>query len=139
MKQGLTLMEVLIVLAIVAILGAILVPNFITATNRARLRADVQSTMVIQQMMDLYNAERGATITTSRSAEEVIQRLVETGRLAEGQDHIPQIADATFELYNHRLVLNLSTSVSTGIRNNASNWLTENELRYVRIAPTTGG
>lgn len=56
-ERGLTLMELIIVLAVIAIISAIIAPNFIAATNRAKLKSDVQSAAVLQSAIELYNAE----------------------------------------------------------------------------------
>ena len=57
--KGLTLMEIVIVLAVIAILGAIIIPNFSGYTDRARLRSDIQNARVIQSAIDLYKVEAG--------------------------------------------------------------------------------
>ena len=54
---GITLMELVVVLAIVAIIGAIVVPNFFGMTGIARLRADIQSTMVLDNAFQLYRLQ----------------------------------------------------------------------------------
>jgi len=59
-SKGFTLLELLIVLAILAIIAAILIPNFFATTDRARLRSDIQSVRVIQSAVEIYRAERGA-------------------------------------------------------------------------------
>jgi len=59
-NKGFTLLELLIALAILAIIAAILIPNFFATTDRARLRSDIQSARVIQNAIELYRAERGA-------------------------------------------------------------------------------
>jgi len=58
-NKGFTLLELLIALAILAIIAAILIPNFFATTDRARLRSDIQSARVIQNAIELYRAERG--------------------------------------------------------------------------------
>ncbi|MDR3240420.1 MAG: prepilin-type N-terminal cleavage/methylation domain-containing protein [Clostridiales bacterium] len=61
-ESGLTLMELIIVLAIIAIIGAILAPNFLTATDKARLKSDIQSAKVIQAAIELYEAEHSEAL-----------------------------------------------------------------------------
>ena len=60
--KGLTLIELTIVLAILAIIAAILIPSFLTTMERARLRGDIQSARIIQNALDLYRAERGHSV-----------------------------------------------------------------------------
>jgi len=70
-KKGFTLMELTIVLAILAIIAAILVPLFLRTTDRARLRSDVQSAIVIQNAMDLYRLERNRPVAGANAAEQL--------------------------------------------------------------------
>jgi len=76
---GFTLMEVVIVLAVIAILGAIVIPSFLGYTERARLRSDIQSTRVVQSAVDLYRAEVGKDAGAGVDA--IIERLVEADYL----------------------------------------------------------
>jgi len=62
-SKGFTLLELLIALAILAIIAAILIPNFFATTDRARLRSDISSARVIQNAIELYRAERGVAPT----------------------------------------------------------------------------
>ena len=77
--KGFTLLELLIALAIIAIIAAILIPNFFATTDRARLRSDIQSARVIQNAVELYRAERGSAPTGSM--EEILTHLTATGFL----------------------------------------------------------
>ncbi|MDR1665208.1 MAG: prepilin-type N-terminal cleavage/methylation domain-containing protein [Clostridiales bacterium] len=76
--SGVTLLELVIVLAIIAIIGAILVPNFLGATEKARLKSDVQSARVIGNALDLYNAEQPAAMAES-DIEDLIKELSDKG------------------------------------------------------------
>ena len=61
--KGITLIELIIVLAVLAILAAVLIPNFFNVTDRARLRSDIQSARVIHNAMELYRLERGTQLS----------------------------------------------------------------------------
>ena len=78
--KGFTLMELTIVLALLAIIAAVLIPMFLTTTDRARLRSDIQSARVIQNAMDLYRVERGRMVAGIDMAA-VIQNLASAGYL----------------------------------------------------------
>ena len=78
--KGFTLMELTIVLALLAIIAAVLIPLFLTTTDRARLRSDIQSARVIQNAMDLYRVERGRAVTGT-NATEVMRNLELAGYL----------------------------------------------------------
>jgi len=78
-NMGFTLLELLIALAILAIIAAILIPNFFATTDRARLRSDIQSARVIQNAIELYRAERGSSPTGEIGA--VLTSLTSAGFL----------------------------------------------------------
>jgi len=126
-NSGFTLIELVIVLAIVAIIGAILIPNFINTTDRARLRSDVQSARILQNALELYNVEQPNPITSGNAAQ-IIERLdslgyVDTRRVVE------QTTGANFSVENGRIVLNIS-GASDSVRALYS-MLSEQERRYV--------
>lgn len=94
MKNGFTLIELVIVLAIMAILGAIAVPNFTNTSFKARLKADIQSARVIDNAKDLYENETGNTLTGN--TDEVINTLVKKKYLK--REYNPQTSAAVWEL-----------------------------------------
>jgi len=67
--KGFTLMEVVIVIAVIAILSAVLIPSFTGYTERARLRSDIQSARTVQNAIDLYRAEVGKDAGTDAGTE----------------------------------------------------------------------
>lgn len=80
-NDGFTLIELIIVLAIVAILGAIIVPNFVNVTAKSRLRADIESARIIQSAMDLYDAEQSASIDRTNELQNDFVELIDKGYL----------------------------------------------------------
>ena len=77
--KGITLIELIIVLAVLAILAAVLIPNFFNVTDRARLRSDIQSARVIHNAMELYRIERGTELEGSMAV--ILDRLRSEGFL----------------------------------------------------------
>lgn len=94
MKNGFTLIELVIVLAIMAILGAIAVPNFTNTSSKARLKADIQSARVIDNAKDLYENETGNSL--AGTATDIISSLVSNGYLK--RNYTPQTSAAVWEL-----------------------------------------
>ena len=90
-ERGLTLMELIIVLAVIAIIGAILAPNFMSATDRARLKSDIESVNIIQAAIATYDAEQTTPIQTGSNVKTVIiPELVKKGYLNSANSDTPQ-------------------------------------------------
>jgi prepilin-type N-terminal cleavage/methylation domain-containing protein len=62
-ESGFTMIELIIVIALIAIIGAMLVPNFAQTTARSRIKTDINGLKSIQSAINLYEAEMGATPT----------------------------------------------------------------------------
>ena len=96
-EGGLTLMELIIVLSVIAIIGAILAPNFMSQSERSRLRSDIASTRVIQSAIDSYNAEQTTSITMGNDVSTVIiPRLKDRGYLSPSSSTDPVTDGATW-------------------------------------------
>ena len=94
-ERGFTLMELIIVLAVIAIIGAILAPNFLTATERARLKSDIQSARVIQTAIETYNAEQTTALAPAADVKtSILSSLTGKGYLSEASGLTPQTDDA---------------------------------------------
>ena len=123
--KGFTLMELTIVLAILAIIAAILVPMFLTTTDRARLRSDIQSARVIQNAMDLYRVERGQAVAGGSNIDTVMTNLATAGYLNLRNATI-QTEGAVWAIDDTRGVvvdiggINVSDSVRTTVYRNLS-------------------
>ncbi len=67
-KRAFTLVELVIVIAVIAIISAIVLPNFTGTTEKSRLKADVQSTRILQNASELYDAEQATPLARSSFA-----------------------------------------------------------------------
>lgn len=130
--SGFTLIELIIVLAIVAIISAILIPNFLNTTDRARLRSDIQSARVLQNALELHNMEQ-ATILTG-DINHIITILNNLGYIEERRVSV-QTGGAVFALDpSGNIRLNIAGAYSDNVRTSLYSQLSDAERHYV-----TGG
>jgi len=88
-EKGFTMIELIIVIAIMGILSAILVPSFTEMTRKSRLRSDVSTIQQVNAQINLYIAEKdglfpggtdGATPTsTAGLTTAAVEHLVDGG------------------------------------------------------------
>ncbi len=58
-QKGFTMIEVIIVIAIMGILAAILLPNFTSMSRKARVNADIRGIQQLQNHVDIYYTNFG--------------------------------------------------------------------------------
>lgn len=80
-EKGFTLIELIVVVAIMGIIGAVLVPQFTTMSLRSRMSADVSAVKVLQNQVDIYYADTGTWPGAGedgkvKDAEDVIEALI---------------------------------------------------------------
>ena len=122
-NKGVTLFEILIVLAIIAVIGAVLLPNFFGVTDRARLRSDLQSTAVLNNAIALY---RLSNSNVSANFSDIFESLVAQGYLPASASSQPQLNDAQWIYQDGRVFLDISGT--SGRLDNLLGGLTATEL-----------
>lgn len=84
-EKGFTMVELIIVVAIMGIIGALLVPAFGTMSAKARMSTDIATVKTLKRTADSYKAEQGtfpsattvSTLASELFAKNYLDRSVE--------------------------------------------------------------
>ena len=132
-ERGLTLMELIIVLAVIAIIGAILAPNFLYATDKARIKSDIESARVIQAAIESYNAEQAAPMPAGDVTGSIIPALAAKGYLSASDASSPQ-TDAAVWVYGADGAVKLDiTACAPKIKGDVYNTLSDRDKMSVIV------
>lgn len=100
-ENGFTMIELIVVIALIAIISAILVPSFSEITKKSKIKTDINSLITIQNAVDLYEIETNKLATS-------IQELVTNGYIP--KDPTPQYTTSSYSI-NSTIILNTTLAV----------------------------
>ncbi|WP_069998224.1 type II secretion system protein [Cellulosilyticum sp. I15G10I2] len=116
-EKGFTMIELIIVVAIMGIIGAVLVPTFNNMSTKARLTSDITSVKTLQRQFDVYKAELGdyptgfVPTTNPETAEVTVTATMLKALVDKGYIDKKDLANSTDEtLY----ALKLQTNATSG-------------------------
>lgn len=125
-KNGFTLIELIVVLAIMAAISAIAIPNFANIAEKSKLKSDIQSARIIDNAKDLYESESNDDL--GNTARDMIQNLKAKNYLK--KELTPQTKSAVWILDNNIIKIDIS-ACSESVQKNYLN-LNEDEKYYVK-------
>lgn len=73
-SRGFTLIEILVVITILGILGALVIPKIMDRPNEARVAATKQQVADIVQALNLYKLDAGSYPSSSQGLEALVQK-----------------------------------------------------------------
>jgi general secretion pathway protein G len=74
LQRGFTLIEILVVIVILAILGALVVPKIMNRPDEARVVAARQDVQAIVQALKLYKLDNGSYPTTEQGLKALVEK-----------------------------------------------------------------
>ena len=125
------MVELIVVLAIMAAISAIAVPNFANIAEKSKLKTDIQSAKIIDNAKDLYESESNDPL--GNTADEIINNLYEKNYLK--QKISPQTKEASWSLKDGIIKLKINTGIESINKNYLS--LSEDEKYYVETTTNT--
>ena len=116
-NKGITLMELIIALAIIAIIAGIVALNLFGTTDRARIRSDIQSTLVLRSALDIYKLRPNHNIGDIST---VLDTLYDLGYInSPTKEDSTQTAGAYWVIHNNNIYLDLTNvNINTNFLNN---------------------
>jgi len=112
-QSGFTLVEIMIVVAIIALLAAIAVPNFLRARQRSLATSVKNDIRIIESAADQYAIESGLAGSSSIAWASITGYFKTGSKIASGQSAISAIA---FSTEYATIPVGTKLSATTGIR-----------------------
>ncbi len=105
-KMGFTLLEVIVVIAIIGALTALAVPRFTDVLGNAQENTDLANAKIVESAIELYKVEIGEFPTEIHTFDEVVTELNKEGYL-KNDKIIPSSKEKIFKYNSDKNIITL--------------------------------
>lgn len=109
-RKGFTLIELIVVLAVLAIIMAIAVPRFLGVQEKAKKDADAQTIKMIGKAAELYYVQHDESITGISSADDLVDDYLDSIELKSGDYGNTNGSDLTISTSSGAIIIKKGTS-----------------------------
>lgn len=133
--KGFTMIELIIVVAVMGIIGAVLVPAFGNISAKSKISTDISTAQTIKRLIDAYQAEGNTkTILGSDKKEGIGEKLYEASYLESKTIQLQTGGDLVYTPPTgstaSKLQVDLSGVEDENMKDIAIKMLTSNKVRY---------
>lgn len=134
-KKGFTMIELIIVVAVMGIIGAVLVPAFGNITTKSKISTDISTAQTIKRLIDAYNAEGNIeAILKDDNKQAIAEKLYNASYLESDNIHLQTNGELVYtpskDSTASKLQVDLSGPENENIRAIAEKMLISNQERY---------
>lgn len=135
-EKGFTMIELIIVIAVMGVIGAVLVPAFGTISAKSKISTDISTAQTIKRLIEAYNTEVNIAdaITNECDKNKIGEKLYKAGYLESSQILLQTEGNL---IYNpattntlSKLKIDLREISDKNIKDAASKMLASNKTRY---------
>ena len=100
-REGFTLLEVLIVLAIIGVIAAMVVPRLVAQQRNANIQVTKNSIKGLQSALEIYAVDHSATFPTG--GQEILDQLLVTSTAPDGRQLEPYLKSKPLDAWQRPL------------------------------------
>lgn len=133
--KGFTMLELIIVVAVMGIIGAVLVPAFGNIAAKSKISTDISTVQTIKRLIDAYQAEGNTkNILGTDKKEAIAEKLYEASYLESKTIHLQTGGELVYTPPTastaSKLQVDLNSVEDENIKNMAERMLNSNKVRY---------